>query len=829
MRFDVRAIDDTGRPVSDLRPDEIEVLEDGRPLPIVLFQRVTEPSGSYVDDAVRALTAEVSTNDAFPRGHLYILIFDQHHITPGNEQRARIAAEQFIRRRVRPSDRVALYAIPGPGPQLGFTSDPTRAIAALAAVRGIREARVSSPLGTMSAYEAHRIVQGDERLIVEMMERMLTEGDIATATSANPEASRGVAAAAEETRTARRILQENARTVVNQTDSITREFLQRLADVIAEFRDIEGRKTIVLFSEGFFQDNVSRELEAVAAAAAQTYSVFYTFDLNARTPQVSEAATSDTNAASEIQARLAPLSTLAVETDGMLVVDASRRVGEALDRIAEQAQDYYLIGFTPSDRARERRGDYRRVTVRSTRPGVRISARTGYALQADNPPPDKRRSITRVLGAPFVQQGLNVTYTTYVLQSADAGHRVVLSLEADLPVRSQPGDAADVVFVVRDARDGRVAASGTDTIPLPPRARSGAALGRGAWRVQFAVPPGSYFMRVLVREPGGLAGSADRRLEVKPLDGPDASVSDLVVGSALSGLPVLPRAYVGDGLSGVLETYGRSREQLEGLDVTVELRPLDRDTPIVRTSAALETAADEEGRVSRRATFLLPLRNVPAGHYLAHAVVRARGEIVAERTRQVEVLEGTAPVPVDGARGSTLEAVPPIEIVRGELAQKYVAWIAGRATDPALAAAARLASGGQWDAVELQLRSAPAVEGPVQPALRGLALFVREQYAEAAAALEAAFEAEPTNAMTAFFLAWALEGAGDSPGALSAWRSAAFLDPSMIPAHLALAEGYLRLSQPALAMQALRAGLTAVPSNPALVARLEQIERAYRK
>ena len=136
VRFDVRVVDAAGTPISDLRPEEITITEDGVKRPVVLFQRVTEPAGSYVDDAIRATTSEVSSNTAFPRGHLYILIFDQTHITAGNEQRARVAAEEFIRRRVRPSDRVALFAVPGPGPQLGFTGNKQRAISELLAVRG---------------------------------------------------------------------------------------------------------------------------------------------------------------------------------------------------------------------------------------------------------------------------------------------------------------------------------------------------------------------------------------------------------------------------------------------------------------------------------------------------------------------------------------------------------------------------------------------------------------------------------------------------------------------------------------------------------------------
>ncbi len=197
--------------------------------------------------------------------------------------------------------------------------------------------------------------------------------------------------------------------------------------------------------------------------------------------------------------------------------------------LANQAQDYYLVGFTPSEDARLRRGTYRRVAITIKRAGARVSARTGYALKPELTAADRRRAINTVLSAPFVQQGLKIDYTTYVMKSPDAGrHRVVLSLTADLPVRSKAADAADVVFVARDVRDGRVVASGTDSMPLPETPRNGSALGSGTWRVQFNVPAGSYLMRTVVREPGGLVGSADRRIDVRPLDGPDITVSDLV-------------------------------------------------------------------------------------------------------------------------------------------------------------------------------------------------------------------------------------------------------------------------------------------------------------
>jgi VWFA-related protein len=805
VRVDVRVTDSNGRPITDLRQDEVVITEGGRVMPTSLFQRVTEPAGQYVEQALRAVTAEVSSNEAFPRGHLYILIFDQQHITAGNEQRARQAAEQFIRTRVRPSDRVALYAVPGPGPQLGFTADRTRAIAELKSIRGSYQRYVSTPFGRLGIYEAHRIVQGDEKLINDTMVRLTTEGsgDLLGLSTAVPTGRGGAGSATEEGTVARRLLLENARTVVNLTDSESRQFLQRLADVITALGDLEGRKSVVLFSEGFIQDNLTRELETVAAAAAQTYSVFYTFDLNARTTPASEAVAPDTTLASEVQARIAPLGTLAVETDGQLVIDAAGRATAALNQIADQSQDYYLIGFAPSAEAVLRRGQYQRVSIRVMRP--------------DATDLDRRRAITAVLGAPFVQQGLKVDYTTYVMRADQPGqHRVVLSLSADLPLRAKSGDQADVVFVARDVSDGRVVASGSDSIPLPVSASAGRALGAGAWRVQFTVPAGTYLMRTVVREPGGLIGSADRRLTVLPLDGPNVTVSDLVLGSAGAALPVQARGYTEDGVTGVVETYARTAVQLQPVNVSIELRAASGDRPVSSFAADLGEPQALDTGVIRRAPFVLPLSGIAPGAYVAHAVVRANGEVIAERTRHLEVVEGRAPA---------IAPTPPVaaqEIVRGMVALRYMDVLAKASIGTAWVEAASHASAQRWSLAEVSIGRAPA-NHPVPLAIVGLARFDRDDFAGAAEALDRSFTLDPRNALTAFFLGWAREFEGQSRAAISAWRAAAHLDPAMVSAHLALAEAYVKLGETALAVQALRAGLQALPNSPELLMRLERL------
>lgn len=789
IRLDVRVTDASGRPIADLKPEEMQIVEAGRSRPILLFQHIQEPAGLYREAALRAVSAEVSSNQGTPRGHLYILVFDQHHITAGNEQAARRAAEAFIAKRLRPSDRVAVFGIPGPGPQLGFTADKGRAIAELQKVRGSLERTMTTPLGRLSQQEAYEIATGNDRVTADVLSRMSTDalGDVALL----PSLAR--ARTSEDPSVTRRLVIENARTFVAAADSHARQTLERVADLIEQYRAIEGRKTVIFLSEGFHQQNVTRELEQVAAAAAESYAVFHAFDLNRRGMDVERVEPGATSQAAEIQSRLEPLGTLAAETDGVLVPDALSHIDAALDRLADHSQDYYLVGFTPSDAALARRGEYRRVSVRVTRPGALVSARTGYAAPAAAPL-DRRRAIDAALAAPFVQQALRVDYTTYALRSNTSGRaRVVLSLEADLPVRDDRNASADIVFVVRDGHDGRVAASGTDTMPLPARAGAGSPTGVGTYHVQFELPPGSYIMRTVVREPGGLVGSADRRLTVRAFSGPDVAVSDLVLGSSAAALPVRAVAFVDDGLAGMLEAYGRAPDQLRALSVTASLVPAAGGAAAATMDADLSEPAAEGMGVTRRATFALPLNGVAPGSYVAHVRVRSGGEPIADLTREVDVRAGGSPHPPAAAAPGT--AFRPADVLDGDyLMRAQARWRAART-----AASAR--------------------------AIKGVELFGQSDYAAAATELSEASTLDRSDAALAFLLGWAHEGAGHRREAIGAWRAAASIDPKLVPAHLAVADGYLRMSEPALARQAVRAGLAVLPDSLELQAKLAEIDR----
>jgi VWFA-related protein len=783
VRLDVQITDAEGNPISDLDQREIEVREGGEPRPVVLFQHLEEPAETYAEIARHTIAGEVSTNQGAARGHMYVLVFDQQHIAPGHEQRARLAARRFLEAALRPGDRAEVYALPGPGPHSPFTGDVRHLVPMLPAVRGLAEPQQRGVVGTMSIQEAFQISHGDELAL-----RAVTNRIMATSPEVD---SAGRLRGEDNQQTFTVAIREDARAIVMKADDQSRQMLSMLSDVIRPLAASEGRKSVLLFSEGFNGDNLRRELETVAAAAARSYSTITAIDLSERTFDIAQDVPATIDRSIGIQDAMTPLAGLALETAGRLVLDASGRLDDVLKSVAVQSQDYYLVGFTPRTDVHDADA-YRRVTVRVRRSGARVSARTGFVLDDRTSRLSRRDAIDRALAAPFPQQGLPINYTTYVMRAETSGtERVVLSLETELPLTSaSEAQPADVVFVVKSVGDGRVAASGTDTIRLPERTDRGLTTGVGTYHVQFDLRPGDYIMRAVVREPGGLIGSADRRLTVRPLDGPAVATGDLIV-SGSRELAVRPAAYTEEGLDGLVQIYARTADQLTDARVVFDLLAPGEASPVLSGLAPIESPVALTNGMASTAHLELPLTGIAPGAYVARASVKIGPDTVAEVEREINVRPGRRPNEAEKARD---EPFQPQEIVQGAFARDYVTALT-RSGSPAFPAARR-----------------------------GLDRLAASDYTGAIAALESAVQADEKNGATSFFLGWAYHGAGDDRQAISAWRRAAYLSPSLVPIHLALADMYVRLSQPGLAIQALHAGLQALPQSPELLERLARLE-----
>jgi tetratricopeptide (TPR) repeat protein len=129
------------------------------------------------------------------------------------------------------------------------------------------------------------------------------------------------------------------------------------------------------------------------------------------------------------------------------------------------------------------------------------------------------------------------------------------------------------------------------------------------------------------------------------------------------------------------------------------------------------------------------------------------------------------------------------------------------------------------------LEYAMIVQGGSSPgaiaAQAGLDRLAAADYSSAIAAFQLSLADPAQNSLeapTALLLGWAYRGAGNDREAITAWRRAASADPMMVSVHLAIADAYVRLSQPALAVQALHTGLAALPGSRELLDALARLE-----
>ncbi len=109
VTVDVLVLDREGHPIKGLTRDDFVVREDGAPRPVVAFREVIPGTAPAV---ARGEASAIATNDdARPeQGRVFLVVFDDVHLTPITAWRAQSALNRFLDTSVHAGDHVTLLA-----------------------------------------------------------------------------------------------------------------------------------------------------------------------------------------------------------------------------------------------------------------------------------------------------------------------------------------------------------------------------------------------------------------------------------------------------------------------------------------------------------------------------------------------------------------------------------------------------------------------------------------------------------------------------------------------------------------------------------------------
>jgi len=394
--LDIVVRDKRGRPVRDLRQDEITVLEDGIPREVKSFRLI---DGTPADAAAAApAQAGVVQPDPLRRITLVSLVFD--HLSQNGRKLAQKAAQDFLKRPM-PGQWIAVFTLDNRlHMQHGFSRDTTALLAAVErASTAIKEEAPALPASSRERGQEPN--QQLKPLVTDVSET----------------ADRGAAAPdfiAEQFRQTIQRMQSLAETVeTSQRGHATFYPLMALAKAQA---GLEGRKAILFFSEGLqVPTSVEEAFKGAISEANRANVSIYTVDARGldsnrdlaaagaaldRAGRVSQGALAKRGAGGtsmeEVQNDDLVLSTfhvntqaalreLAEDTGGVLIANTNN-LGKGLERVTTDLASYYEIAYAPQ--SAEADGKFRKIEVKIARKSVDVTSRSGYfALPATDTAP----------------------------------------------------------------------------------------------------------------------------------------------------------------------------------------------------------------------------------------------------------------------------------------------------------------------------------------------------------------------------------------------------------------------------------------------------------
>jgi len=541
IRIDVSITDAMGKPVTDLKQNEIEIFENGEKQKITSFSFVSsvrntatfKPVEKKPDDA--PLPPNVTRPSDVRR--TVALLVDDLSLSFESISYTRRALKKFVDQQMQEGDLVAVIRTgAGVGALQQFTSDKRILYAAIDRVKwnmmGTGGVSAFSPIGASP------------------LETLQNAGD----TSITDED-----------------IEEEKNRVKGEADARSSKFaagtLGAISYVVNGMTELPGRKVALLFSDGFslsvtdrsggkVSSDILEPLRHLIDLANRSSVVVYTIDprglqytgLTATDSVISSNPDSINSKVAERRDALydtqAGLSYLALGTGGFAFKN-NNDLNLGLERVLND-QSYYLVGYEPdTDTFDPVARKFNSISVKVTRKDVNVRYRSGFFNVADT----KRLAVAenlnplqrleKALFSPFAINEISLRLNT--LFGSDAANvafvRSLLHIDASkLQFTDEPSGNKKASFSVLAASFGDNGAlvdqlGKTYAITVAPAFYSKVISEGIIYHFKFPVKkPGAYQYRVAIRDTyGGNVGSASQFIEVPDLKNNRLTLSSLII------------------------------------------------------------------------------------------------------------------------------------------------------------------------------------------------------------------------------------------------------------------------------------------------------------
>lgn len=227
------------------------------------------------------------------------------------------------------------------------------------------------------------------------------------------------------------------------------------------------------------------------------------------------------------------LQALADSTGGVSVVNTNN-FSAGLDKILARSS-YYIIAYTPSEAFDNK---YHKLEIKVSRPGVKIYAREGYFATPDasRGPMSKEDAMVKAAMSPLARRDIEMAgrlqYRFLPENAAEVDINLLINannLEFKQGADSRYHSTFDVVgFVMNSMGKSMGGFSQTVSSNLTPADYKRAQAAGLSYTAHAQLPPGSYQLRAVVREPEtGRLGSMSQYLEVPDLTKKNLTASSI--------------------------------------------------------------------------------------------------------------------------------------------------------------------------------------------------------------------------------------------------------------------------------------------------------------